>query len=372
MKSCWRILICILLLLCTNRQTLIMAQSLTPLRIIDTQFIEKQNGRPYYFVGANLGDISPIATLDKSNRVKVLKHTALSLKELGIKNVSISLQELTDSYPNQFDETDLDDFLSHLKKYNIGITIGIPVPDRDSLDNYERSVRSLIEKFINPKSGKDSFENSIIAWKFYKKQTLGKTNNAFFENLNHLVSWIKSEDKVHLTTVSMPIPTDNDSEKELQSIMEMDGVDFVSISADPYELGWVTPSNLFSGLARVYIRMDERLDACNRIAQRVGKPYILDEVCYPRDAMARSIGTLSDARNSFFNYIFHKISDSFQYQTPLSAIFFDYDEIGELTVEEDNGNVSDTTNRYDWKAKAVFSSDSKSLEIVSSAIKSLQ
>lgn len=349
-----------------------MAQSLSSLKIIDAQFFDKQTSRPYYYVGANLGDISTIAKLEKADRAKVISHAALSLKKLGIKYVAISLEGMADSCTYKSEEIALDEFLKHFEKQRIDVTIGIPVPNLNNHDNYENKVQELIRRYTNTNSKEKSYANSIIAWKLYKQPLSQETQETFYTHISKIVTWIKSVDNERLLTVSMPIPTDNEKEQIFQSIMDMDGVDFASIIANPYEIGWVTPSNLFSGLARVYIRMDERLDACNRIAQRVGKPYILDNVSYPRDAMARSIGTLSDARDSFLNYIFHKLSDSFQSQAPLSALLFNFDLLNGTTANDNSDDKNEATQQNDWKAKAIFPTDQKSLEIVSSAIKSLK
>lgn len=372
MKRSWYFLICIVFLLCVNCHFRLMAQSLSSLKIIDAQFFDKKTSKPCYYVGANLGDISTIIKLGKADRAKVINYTALSLKKLGIKYAAISLQGMADSCTNKSAEiAALDELLKHFEKQHIDVTIGIPIPDLNNHDNYENKIQELIRRYTNTNSKGNSYTKSIIAWKLYKQPTSQETQETFYPHISQIVSWIKSIDNERMLTVSITIPTNNEKEQNFQSIMDTDGVDFVSIIANPYEIGWVTPSNLFSGLARVYIRMDERLDACNRIAQRVGKPYILDDVSYPRDAMARSIGTLSDARDSFLNYIFRKLSDSFQSQAPLSAILFNYDLLNSTTAD-DSDDKNDATQQNDWKTKAIFPTDQKSLEIVSSAINSLK
>lgn len=371
MRHCFLYLLSVILCVCMDGSHLLHAQPLCSVVIKDAHFVEKKSEKSYYFIGANLGNLTLLDALEKSNGAKSIAHAITSLKERGVNNVSISLDNLGSISTASKDWNILDKLLQHLRKEGMCATIGIPINSSKVSDNYESTIRYLIKRYRVSDSKNNSLGKSIITWKLFPDSSY-ESMRISMDNVNQIASLIKSIDEEHLITVSAYIPVNSREEQTLQNIMELEDVDFVSIIADPYEMGWITASNFYNGLARVYVRTDEGLEICNRVAQRIGKPYILSDVCYPRDAMARMEGTLSDARDSYFSYIFSKLYDSCQHQMPLSAIEFccaiAYNPLLENTDEDKKASFS---WKEDWMAKSVFLSDKKTMNLVESAIDSL-
>lgn len=81
-------------------------------------------------------------------------------------------------------------------------------------------------------------------------------------------------------------------------------IDYVTIHIWPYNWGWAKADSLVENLPRAIANTDEYIGRHVALAEAVGKPLVLEEFGYPRDAMSYVPGSPATARNGYYKHIF--------------------------------------------------------------------
>ena len=78
----------------------------------------------------------------------------------------------------------------------------------------------------------------------------------------------------------------------------------------PYNWGWAPADSLPEKVKAAQLQSKQYIDEHLEIAQKYGKPLVLEEFGYPRDGFRFDKTSTTQARNTYYQYIFNLITDT--------------------------------------------------------------
>lgn len=274
--------------------TLVLAQS--SFITVEDAAMKDQSGELFVIKGMQMWYAPLLATQGPFENKERLKTELDSLKALGVNCISVMPNVQMDSQSKAFvsskntSDKELQGFDYVLNELQLRGMRAIVNVDADE------KIKKLILRTnaLNNLLYKD--DPTILAWQLNE-------NTSDLSNIQKTGAIIKDLDSKHLVTINyIPIANAKSDERAFESLLNLDCVDWVTISMKPFDLGWVNEGSLIDGLGYVCLHTGERLETYTRIADKIEKPWVV-EISYPRDGMFRLPQTKTDARNAFFSYI---------------------------------------------------------------------
>lgn len=329
---------------------------------VEDAALKDQRGELFVIKGMQMWYAPLLATQSSFENKERLKTELDSLQALGVNCISVMPNVQMDSKSKAFVSSNnmndkelqgLDYVLNELQQRGMRAIVNVDTDEK---------VKKLILRTnaLNSLLYKD--DPTILAWQIIEK-------GSDLSNIRQIGAILKELDSKHLVTVNyMPIANAKSDERVFESLLNLDCVDWVTISIKPLDLGWVNEGSLIDGLGFVCLHTGERLETYTRIADKLEKPWAV-EISYPRDGMFRLPQTKTDARNAFFSYICtlqkYAMSDN-----PTPGIIFD-GWGGNAQPTADTWQFNDVpTAELSGAKKGVFSiygSDTETKEIIKSA-----
>ncbi len=87
-------------------------------------------------------------------------------------------------------------------------------------------------------------------------------------------------------------------------------IDYMNIHIWPYNWSWVREKTLKTNLDKAIANTDEYIDEHLAIAEKYGKPVVLEEFGFPRDDFQFAQGTPTTARDRYYRHVFGRIVES--------------------------------------------------------------
>ena len=87
-------------------------------------------------------------------------------------------------------------------------------------------------------------------------------------------------------------------------------IDYMNIHIWPYNWSWVREKTLKTNLDKAIENTDIYIDEHLAVAEKYGKPVVLEEFGFPRDDFQFAQGTPVTARDSYYKHVFGRIVDS--------------------------------------------------------------
>ena len=336
-------------------------------KVRGTHFYKGDSDKPLYFVGTNLWYAPILGSTGQGGDRKRLRAELDSLHALGVDNLRIlagadagstnanTVRPVLQTKPGELNDTlltGLDYTLREMAKRGMTAVIYLtnswdwsggfgfylratghgdsPNASGDGYRAYvdyakrffddkeaQRLYRDFVSRIVgrtNSLTGKPYRDDpTIMAWQLCNEpRPFGEEEiPAFAEWVRETATLIKQADPNHLVSTGSEGVIGCMQDAELcERVHGYDCIDYITVHIWPANWGWTSRDRLFAGLSNVYIKTQEYLEAHNRIAAKTGKPYVVEEFGYPRDANGLLPTSSTDARDCFYSFLFRALSDS--------------------------------------------------------------
>ena len=393
-------------------------------RVEGVQFIV--DGEPYYFMGANMWFAAILASEGEGGDTLRLFKELDFLKELGVNNIRVlvgaegergvhsKIEPILQPAPGVYNDTllrGLDRLMVELEKRGMMAVLYLgnswewsggysqylmwsgaeiaPIPAisgwhpfRDYVSRFVmcstcKKMFSDHVKFIvsreNSITGKPySQDPAIFSWQVANEPRAfsDEGKELFYEWVTGVAELIKSLDKNHMVSTGSEGLFGCEVDMNLfERIHSSKHIDYLNMHIWPYNWGWVTKDSLSEKLDNSIYETDKYIKSHVEVAEKIGKPIVLEEFGYPRDGFSFSRTSSVVSRDIYFSFVVENIKKSSSEGGALAgANFWGW------------GGFADTLpGRFDWRRGdpftgdpaqepqglySVFSSDTTTLEVI--------
>ena len=176
-------------------------------------------------------------------------------------------------------------------------------------------VRHVVSR-TNTITGKPYKDDpAIFSWQIgneprcFRPDSLGQA--AFVDFMWTTAALIKSLDPNHL--VSSGSEGRHGCEGSLplwEKVHSCPDIDYMNIHIWPYNWSWVRENTLKTNLPIAIANTDEYINEHLAIAEKYGKPVVLEEFGFPRDDFQFAQGTPTTSRDAYYKHVFGRIEES--------------------------------------------------------------
>ena len=176
-------------------------------------------------------------------------------------------------------------------------------------------VRTVVSR-VNTVTGvpyKD--DPAIFSWQIANEPRCfsgdAEVKEAFADWLWSVAALIRSIDSNHMVSAGSEGSWGCENDMELyERIHSCPDIDYMTIHIWPYNWGWVRPDSLLEDLPAAIAKTDAYIDAHIAVAEKYGKPLVIEEFGFPRDGFAFAKGTPTTARDGYYRHIFVRVMAS--------------------------------------------------------------
>ncbi len=134
---------------------------------------------------------------------------------------------------------------------------------------------------------------------------------AFVDFMWSTASLIKSLDPNHMVSSGSEGKWGCEVSMELfEKIHSCPDIDYMNIHVWPYNWNWVRETTLSANLGQALENTDAYIDEHLKVAEKYGKPVVLEEFGFPRDDFKFTQGTPTTARDTYYKHVFGRIAES--------------------------------------------------------------
>lgn len=154
-------------------------------------------------------------------------------------------------------------------------------------------------------------------------------------------------------------------------------IDYLNIHIWPYNWRWVKKENLTDSVAVAISRTDRYIDDHLPVAERLGKPVVIEEFGYPRDGLGYSKDTPVTAKDKYYAHVFGRLLQSVKEGGMIDGVNF----------WAWGGRADQSMDKLWWKPGddycgdpaqepqgfySVYSSDTATISVIKDAVKELE
>lgn len=122
---------------------------------------------------------------------------------------------------------------------------------------------------------------------------------------------IKSVDPNHMVSSGSEGLWGCENDPELfERIHSCPDIDYINIHIWPYNWGWAKPESLLEDIPYAIEQTDKYIDAHLAVAEKYGKPVVIEEFGFPRDGFRFSKEAPTQARDAYYSHLFKRITES--------------------------------------------------------------
>ena len=176
-------------------------------------------------------------------------------------------------------------------------------------------VKHVVSR-VNTVTGKPYKDDpAIFSWQIgneprcFRADSAGR--EAFADFLWHTAALIKSIDPNHMVSSGSEGKWGCEGDLGLyEKIHSCPDIDYMNIHIWPYNWSWVRENTLKTNLGQAIANTDEYIDEHLAVAEKYGKPVVLEEFGFPRDDFQFRQGTPTTARDRYYRHVLERIVDS--------------------------------------------------------------
>ena len=180
---------------------------------------------------------------------------------------------------------------------------------------YADHVRNVVTR-TNTVTGKPYIEDpAIFSWQIgneprcFRQDAEGQ--QAFADWLWEAAALIKSLDPNHMVSTGSEGSWGCEGSMELyEKIHSCPDIDYMTIHVWPYNWSWVRENTLVSNLPVAIANTDAYIDEHLAVAQKYGKPVVLEEFGFPRDNFQFAQGTPTEGRDGYYRHVLGRVAES--------------------------------------------------------------
>lgn len=176
-------------------------------------------------------------------------------------------------------------------------------------------VRYVVSR-TNTVTGKPYKDDpAIFSWQIgneprcFRPDSAGQA--AFVDFMWTTASLIKSIDPNHMVSSGSEGRHGCEGSLELfEKVHSCPDIDYMNIHIWPYNWSWVREKTLKTNLPIAIKNTDEYIDEHLAIAEKYGKPVVMEEFGFPRDDFQFAQGTPTTSRDRYYMHVFRRIAES--------------------------------------------------------------
>lgn len=156
---------------------------------------------------------------------------------------------------------------------------------------------------------------AIFSWQIgneprcFRSDSTGRA--AFVDFMWTTASLIKSIDPNHMVSSGSEGRFGCEGSIELfEKVHSCPDIDYMNIHIWPYNWGWVRENSLRTNLRQAIANTDEYINEHLAVAEKYGKPVVLEEFGFPRDDFKFAQGTPTTSRDWYYRHVFRRIEES--------------------------------------------------------------
>ncbi|MDD4057520.1 MAG: beta-mannosidase [Bacteroidales bacterium] len=334
-------------------------------RVEGAQFIV--NDEPYYFMGANMWYASILASEGEGGDTLRLFKELDFLKEMGVDNIRVlvgaegdrgvhsKIEPILQPDPGIYNDTllrGLDRLMVELGKRDMMAVLYLgnswewsggysqylmwsgadkaPIPAIDGWHPF----RDYVSRFVLCDSSKIMFDNhvkyivsrdnsitgvsysedpAIFSWQVANEPRAfsDEGKEAFCKWVTGVAQLIKSLDKNHMVSTGSEGLYGCEVDMDLyERIHSSEHIDYLNMHIWPYNWGWATKESVNEMVANSIVETGKYINSHIGVAEKLGKPIVLEEFGYPRDGFAFNRSSTVGARDKYFSFIIDNIKKS--------------------------------------------------------------
>ncbi len=151
---------------------------------------------------------------------------------------------------------------------------------------------------------------AIMAWQVGNEpRAFGQAEKQPFAKwLAESTALIRSLDSNHLISIGSEGIWGCEMDSALYEQISKDpNVDYLTAHVWPYNWGWARQDSLLADVPRACVKTADYLQSHFRMAERLGKPLVIEEFGYPRDGFRFIPASPTEARDRYYDYVFSLI-----------------------------------------------------------------
>ena len=189
------------------------------------------------------------------------------------------------------------------------------VTNEKAKELFYNHVRHVVSR-TNSITGKPYKDDpAIFSWQIgneprcFRRDSLGQA--AFVDYLWKSAALIKSIDPNHMVSTGSEGAWGCEEDYGLfEKIHSCPDIDYMNIHIWPYNWSWVRENTLNENLPVAIANTDKYINDHLAIAEKYGKPVVLEEFGFPRDGFQFAQGTPTTARDEYYRHVFGRIAES--------------------------------------------------------------
>ena len=195
---------------------------------------------------------------------------------------------------------------------------------------YHDYVRALVTRTNSITGGRYVDDPAIMSWQLANEPRPGgsdavgrRQHGAYLAWIRNTGALIKSLDPNHLvSTGSEGTQGCLGSEACVIAAHELPEIDYLTAHIWPQNWGWADPKDLAGTSPTAEQKTRDYIDTHVRLARGLGKPLVIEEFGYPRDAGSYAPGTPTTFKDRFYQVIFDAVAESARTGGPLAGSNF--------------------------------------------------
>ena len=222
---------------------------------------------------------------------------------------------------------------------------------------------------------------AIFSWQICNEpRCLSSSDSAkavFAEWIGSVASTIKRIDPNHMVSTGSEGYYGCEADIALfEKIHSFPEIDYMNIHIWPYNWDWVEKETLSDSLDVAIRQTDWYIDMHLPVAEKHGKPIVIEEFGYPRDGLGYSKSVPVSARDSYYGHIFGRLAESVRSGGMIAGVNFwawgglagqSEDRLWWKPGDEFCGDPAQEPQGF----YSVYASDTTTLEVIREAVKSL-
>ena len=189
------------------------------------------------------------------------------------------------------------------------------VTNEKAKELFYNHVRHVVSR-TNTVTGKPYKDDpAIFSWQIgneprcFRSDSLGQA--AFVDFMWTTAALIKSLDPNHLVSSGSEGKHGCETSIELfERVHSCPDIDYMNIHIWPYNWSWVRENTLDTNLPIAIENTDKYIDEHIAVAEKYGKPVVLEEFGFPRDGFQFAQGSPTTSRDAYYKHVFGRIEES--------------------------------------------------------------
>lgn len=168
-------------------------------------------------------------------------------------------------------------------------------------------------------------EPAIMAWQLCNEpRPFAKdVKESFAQWIAQAAALIKSIDPNHLVSTGSEGLVGCEGDMALCERIHADpNIDYITIHIWPVNWGWASRQDPDSGIDNACAKTSQYIAMHTELAQRLGKPMVIEEFGYSRQGNQAGLGIPTDSRDLFYRHIFGEVKQSIEDGGPIAGCNF--------------------------------------------------